>query len=232
MANGKPKKIARKKKLNSGKKAGGSLLKKGSIKRLSRKAGVARITNKAIDISRNDMSRFVESTLKNALLYAENRRSARISEDDIKEAFRGFGLKVYATGVKYSSLPKCDTYRPKKKSAGAVSSMKKAAEKVPTAIREIAFAQGKNINCVYIQRAAFKQFVRDILNDLSYGKKISIQSEALSLLHQEMESFAVTLLGSAYDLTIKIGNRKNLMEKDLSSLKGAIGRTKSISGYL
>jgi len=66
------------------------------IKRMARRAGVKRLSNKVYPSTRNSMLLFLTSTIHDAIVCAQHSKRTTLSEHDVNFAFRRQGRGIYS----------------------------------------------------------------------------------------------------------------------------------------
>lgn len=67
----------------------------GDLRRVARRGGVKRIEKKSADEFRGILKHYLEKTMHDAVLYAQNEKRKTITVDDIKHALERRGQKLY-----------------------------------------------------------------------------------------------------------------------------------------
>lgn len=79
------------------KKIGNNLEKitKGSIRRIARRAGALRLSNKTYDQGRKKLRKFIGKIMKNAVQYQKYAGRKTINSKDVVTALENIGIKIY-----------------------------------------------------------------------------------------------------------------------------------------
>lgn len=180
---------------------------KDSIKRLARKAGIKYLSNLIYDEVRGVIVVWLEQIISKAIIYAQYRNKVTVSLDDVLEATRFLGWKIYTTGHE-ADIKTCPVY----------SSSKKNYNKGDKAIKEIEYYQEQS-ECVYIARAIFERVVREYTQNIAQMKWTA---DALLLVQTIIEGKLVDVFELVNLCAIHAG-RVIVMPKDVLLTRKILG---------
>lgn len=210
----------------------------GSIERLSKKAGVFRLSGLMYPEVRGIIRIFLEKLVKNAVIFAKHRRAKRVSEEDVRKALklaghevaeadsttrvrRALGLNSPARTVRtplgkhFSSCGAKPYTGPRAKSPGRAPVRFKPGTQ---SRRQIKFYQ-KQSSCFSISKAAFERLVREVAQD--FANDLQFSPEAFNLLQFATENHVISLLEDAVKVTLNAG-RKTVFPKDIKLVRNVL----------
>jgi len=185
-----------------------------AIARICQTAGIKRISRLVYEEFRGVMKSFVETTLKNALVFCEHSRRKTLQEGDLDAALQVSG-KYLGAGInpnteKTFSTKKSRTKKKEKKEEGDVKTVHRFKPGT-VALREIRFQQ-KHSDNFSIPKVNFRRLVREISQD--YVDDMRFSRNFMELFQLVVEDYLVTLMTMA-NLCAIHASRQTIFPKDI-----------------
>jgi len=164
------------------------------IKRLGKKAGVAKISGLVYAEVRGILQDFLNDQIRKMIIVMEHSKRKTITVDDIRYVFDG---KIYG---EVTSAKPCKVW-----------SGKKSKDYMKQLQREVKFYQNQS-ECLFIPKGAFEKLIREIIQN--YRTDVRVQANAFLTLQYTIEEKLTNLLEAAMLLTVHSG-RMTMHPKDL-----------------
>jgi histone H3 len=163
--------------------------KKPGIKRIARSAGVVRLHGWMYEAIRGIAKEYLYDVIENALIFMEYRKSRTLQYEDVKEALKRLGFRVWAV----NKVEKSNTSGLKRTKKKTGTTKPRRTRRGSVAVREVKkYSQSTKL---LMSRAGMDRLVRQLIGDFMANVRLS--PRALSLLHVHIEDRLKKLLGNA-----------------------------------